>query len=552
MAKRQEMEKSENPESTGNDKKSIAIGQSSLARVNNSNAAKKARQIQLGWIDYSNGVKRLIPEKEGGGKRNAAVLKCMTKAEVLEIGKNYYFPNGKSQLGDAAEFQFGVASFDEQEMEENDTIGEIYARTGFPQLRLYLTTHLKNMPNELQIISNIDSDTDNELPPFHKGNSIKKGAKVKNKSFKKIKMTQDITNIEGQATSGTLPCETTEKEADVSSSILEDACTLSGIAESIEESFDVDQQVVFEDIVTNFDPEIAFTGAAYVDNSSEDQTLPLELCFKTIVLRRGNVLEGMIKWFETNEFDLRNDTINVTMIGSNGIREKGEDTGGIFRDALSEFWQTFYLKYTMGEGEMKVPVVVHTMNGKKWEAVAQVLVIGYKQAGYFPMQLSAPFMQNCINGSECSHEELLKYLMLYLSSSDRATIEAALADFDAVDVEDIQDSLAGMSVKTVISKDNFRNLLIDVAHTELIQKPAFVSKTWRPILISHLSPLLQLSIPELYEKITPTTKKVLKILHFPITADTNQSQKTVKDALRKYVKGMNAATLSKFLCFCTG
>lgn len=70
------------------------------------------------------------------------------------------------------------------------------------------------------------------------------------------------------------------------------------------------------------------------------------------------------------------------MIDNNGKREDGEDNGAISRDALSEFWGTFYIKYTTGEGSLVVPVLVDTMK-EKWEDIAKIIAIGYIQEGYF-------------------------------------------------------------------------------------------------------------------------------------------------------------------------
>ena len=63
--------------------------------------------------------------------------------------------------------------------------------------------------------------------------------------------------------------------------------------------------------------------------------------------------------------------LEVTMIRRDGTREAGDDSGGVFRDCLSEFWKDFYLKYTSGEGEVKVPQVVHTMMDKRWPCAVE-------------------------------------------------------------------------------------------------------------------------------------------------------------------------------------
>ena len=54
---------------------------------------------------------------------------------------------------------------------------------------------------------------------------------------------------------------------------------------------------------------------------------------------------------------------------------------------------------------------------------------------------------------------------------------------------------------------------------------------------------------EIYEKITPTTKRVTAFLQ---TDASSQAHLEVFGYLKRYVKGMDEATLTKFLRYCTG
>lgn len=62
--------------------------------------------------------------------------------------------------------------------------------------------------------------------------------------------------------------------------------------------------------------------------------------------------------------NLRPDILDLSI-----LTEKGEDSWGVFWDAMSEFWETFYLKHTDG-ADVKIPMTVHIMNkknGKQWQ-----------------------------------------------------------------------------------------------------------------------------------------------------------------------------------------
>ena len=83
------------------------------------------------------------------------------------------------------------------------------------------------------------------------------------------------------------------------------------------------------------------------------------------------------------------------MLKADGLPELAEDNGGVMRDALSEFWETFYLQYTEGN-TYKVPVLRHDMTDIKWKAVAAIIKIGFQQEEVHPIKLAAPFMQQAI------------------------------------------------------------------------------------------------------------------------------------------------------------
>ena len=51
-------------------------------------------------------------------------------------------------------------------------------------------------------------------------------------------------------------------------------------------------------------------------------------------------------------------------------------TSGVFHDALSAFWNSFYDLCTNGKDE-RVPVIRHDLQVAEWEAIARITVKGY-------------------------------------------------------------------------------------------------------------------------------------------------------------------------------
>ncbi|XP_061191652.1 uncharacterized protein LOC133199847 [Saccostrea echinata] len=228
--------------------------------------------------------------------------------------------------------------------------------------------------------------------------------------------------------------------------------------------------------------------------------------------------------------------------------KKGEDSGGVFRDAMSEFWDTFYLKHTEGS-DVKIPTTVHIMKQEEWEAVAKVLVLSFKQEKYFPIQLSQIFLKKCIFDITPTNEELLESFMAFLPDMDRGLIKDALDDFNGVEENELLDALSNFNLRVYPTKENFRKLLIELAHHELIQKPSFVTLCWFPIFSSHLKPLIG-RLEEIYEQSKVTNKKVLNLFVFP--EDLTKAEKATADSLKRYIKTCSTEKLTLLLRFCTG
>lgn len=156
-----------------------------------------------------------------------------------------------------------------------------------------------------------------------------------------------------------------------------------------------------------------------------------------IILHRGQVLKELLDHFL--HFDLsniKNVNFSVEMYMTNGKKEAALDVGGVFRDALSEFWYSFYESCTNGT-TFKVPLIRDDYNGERWAAVAKIIYVGWKHAHYFPVKLAPVFMETCLFGKISS--DLLESFFNILSHSDKEVLEAALNNFDDVSLDDILD-----------------------------------------------------------------------------------------------------------------
>ena len=97
-----------------------------------------------------------------------------------------------------------------------------------------------------------------------------------------------------------------------------------------------------------------------------------------------------------------------------------------------------------------------------------------------------------------------------------------------------------------------KQILLELAHKELIQKAQYVADSWREIFqnflagkeVSAMSGLL-----EVYKRVEPTNKKVLNLLN--VVPRTN-SERASLDYLKRFIRGLDQSQLESFLRYVTG
>lgn len=113
------------------------------------------------------------------------------------------------------------------------------------------------------------------------------------------------------------------------------------------------------------------------------------------------------------------------MVLPDGTIEAEEDGGGVPRDALSDFFMTASLlapnsKFLAFDATLL----------KEWESVSKIIVFWWRSCGYFPIQLSLSFMEQCIFGK--SSASLENAFFEVIAEDETATLKNALSDFPFV------------------------------------------------------------------------------------------------------------------------
>ena len=243
------------------------------------------------------------------------------------------------------------------------------------------------------------------------------------------------------------------------------------------------------------------------------------------------------------------------MIDIRGVKEEG--TGdGVGRDIYSSFWIDATDSYFIGEKE-RVPFVRYDLFKNEWKAISDILMKGYYDVGYFPVMISKAFLVYSIYG-EVDEEILVDSFLNYICEDERETVQNVLA-IDAkesiFESEDFLDILDWFKCRSKVTKFNARNIIIELAKREVIQKPHLMAHSWANNFkhFKHEEDFQSIqNITKFYEKLLAIPKRIIGLI------EAKPSNKSEKDSLG-YLKQSGLLQLLDlldllenvpFFCFC--
>lgn len=266
-----------------------------------------------------------------------------------------------------------------------------------------------------------------------------------------------------------------------------------------------------------------------------------------LVLHRSTVKVDMLKYFISDT--ILSKVLDVKMIDCRGIEERGEGVG-VVRDAFSLFWNDVYNCLMLGEDE-RVPSIRHDMRREKWEALGRVFLKGYTQERYFPIKISQVFMCCCLFGEDSVNEDIyLESFLKYVSNSEADVIQKVFSKSIGIDDDDLLDFLSAFDCKRQVTEENIKEIVVEIAHKELIQKPKYVSDCWVEILspIKYFIPSND-ALCQIYKSLYPTSSKICRLIR---ANPTNPAESEAVSYLKRWIKGLDENNLTKFLRLCTG
>lgn len=232
------------------------------------------------------------------------------------------------------------------------------------------------------------------------------------------------------------------------------------------------------------------------------------------------------------------------MILPNGSVEQAQDEGGVTRDCLTEFWEEFYATCTVGK-DCKVPYLRHDFGHQQWEAVGKIMKYGFEEFGHFPVYIARPFMEYCIVGE--AKTDLKDTFLSYVSPSEASVLKQALAEFDKVDLDELNEIMQSYDCRRLLTSDNIETIVKEISHKEIVQKSMFVIDSFK----LHLHGLMsEAALCECYKNLVPNNRRVIEKLSFPEILLEKGAE--IKRYLQRFIRELDKELLGKFLRFSTG
>ncbi|KAK0142181.1 hypothetical protein N1851_020117 [Merluccius polli] len=540
-----------------NKKQDAEPADSSAQSAHSSNKGRKAshRKIEIGWLHCEGEQRKQIRSKQGGGTRMVPIGIGCGMDEVLQKGKRLFFPDGLSSKGHESQFNFELRDYKQNPVQEDITELKDDRATDGEKSKCGVITIDEDEADDHQD-SHDDSRDDSQQDDPQCDSEQNKSERVQEEEddvsitgirYGTLFECALVTDIESEVTIGP-GCSEIETDSDNDTEPfdfgfqpqlqLQPPITLD-VSSSLHSASSLQQ-------VMDTPPE-QLLSTSTVSNDASPAQLPASTSqaslAKIINIHHGNCLNELIKEFMDPTL-LTHPLIMRRILPDNSV-EKGIGEG-VVRDIYCSFWQEFYDRCTVGTA-VKVPFIRHDFSCETWKAIARILVSGLQTCQYLPIKLALPLMEDLFHGSVCSN--LLESFLQYVSIQDQDILKKALEDFSSVDPDELMEVLENYECQKMVKAETLPQILKEIAHKELVQKPRYVIDCWKEemhgkVNIAHDDLLAR------YHALRPNPRRVQGLLDFQEVMTSKQRE--VENHLRRYLRELDEDHLGKFLRFTTG
>ena len=188
-------------------------------------------------------------------------------------------------------------------------------------------------------------------------------------------------------------------------------------------------------------------------------------------VRRSMIFADLVDAFKEKGVSILNESVSFSVVDLAGKEEMAEDFGGVFWDVLSAFWDEFSNGYAAGE-ETVVPILRHDVNSEDWKAIATILVKGYKECMFLPINLNIVFLTvSCFGEEALDKTDLISGFMEYLPSDEAKMYQRFMCrdENDEIHYEDdetdsLLESLSSLCKSTPKTCMEITKILEELAH----------------------------------------------------------------------------------------
>ena len=132
-----------------------------------------------------------------------------------------------------------------------------------------------------------------------------------------------------------------------------------------------------------------------------------------------------------------------------------------------------------------------------------------------------------------------------MSKAEADIMEKAISDAVSLQDEDFLDFLSAFDCKKAVNEENISDVLVELAHKELVQKPKYVADCWEGILkyLKMFFPTVE-ALQDQFSSLQPTSAKVCRMV---IATPETPAEAESLAHLKRWVKGLDDCSLRKFL-----
>ncbi|GAB6030886.1 hypothetical protein CHUAL_007718 [Chamberlinius hualienensis] len=274
--------------------------------------------------------------------------------------------------------------------------------------------------------------------------------------------------------------------------------------------------------------------------------------YKEIRVKRVAIFEDLLNEFSSEfwmDCDMNMVYVSVVVELSDGETVVNEEKETTFKKCLTVFWNQFYESCTKGV-RCKVPTLRYDFGERRWMAIARILALGWVKLRYFPILLSPPFINACLE-QEPSAADLTESFLLYLPPNESKLISDVMKDFNGANKDELPRILSELNVDADnVNEENILEIVQQIAHQIHIQQPYFIIKHWKVELQSVALEITQESLQEIYKNLIPTSERLISVLRFDqMLAGKHES---ACGFLRRFIRDSDCEMLARLLHFITG